>query len=145
MSARGLERLVRQGRLEKVESDSAMAEVQFADAKRHLRSAAKLASEDPIMAYSAVYDAARKAVDAHMRVKGYKVGQGAGHHVKTFEYAREALAGRGIDDDLEYLDEMRSIRNDAEYRVRRVGDGDVKADLAVVERVVAAIEGDLEV
>jgi hypothetical protein len=60
-----------------------------------------------------------------------------------FEYAVAALAGRGIDEDLARLDDMRQIRNDAEYRVRRVGDADVRADLASVERVIAVIEADL--
>jgi hypothetical protein len=143
MSAQGLELLVAHGRIERVEPDLETARIEFADAREHLRSAAKLATDDPIMAYTAVYDAARKGVDAHMRARGFKVGRGGSHHLKTFEYAVEALEGRGVDDDVAHLDEMRILRNDAEYRVCRVGDADVRVDLESVQRVIDVIEADL--
>lgn len=69
--------LVRTGRIEKVEPDVDAAASRLAAARRHLASAESIATIDPDGAYSLLYDAARKALDAHMLVNGYRVSKSA--------------------------------------------------------------------
>ena len=139
-----LRAMIEAAELERVDPDPETAAVELADAKAHLGSAEKLVGDDPIMAYSAVYDAARKALAAHMRAHGYRVRGKLGHHAKTVRYGRVALEGQGIDEVLERLDDMRVVRNDAEYSGRRIGRQEVAADLETARSVVRAVEGELE-
>jgi hypothetical protein len=136
----GVASLVAAGALETVEPDRDLAALDLEDARNHLRSAERLLADDPLMAYTAVYDAARKAVAAHMRTAGLRVRGKVGFHVKTMKYAQAALGGEGLDDDLERLDDIRTVRNDLEYAGRRVGRAEVEADLETARRVVAAVE-----
>lgn len=131
------------GELERVEPDPASAAVELEDVRNHLRSAEKLVDDDPIMAYTAVYDATRKALAAHMRAHGFRVRGKIGLHAKTMRYGSAALEGQGIDQVLEHLDEMRVVRNDAEYAGRRIGRQEVAADLETARSVLHAVEADL--
>ena len=47
-------------------------------------------ASDSTLAFTALYDAIRKAISAHMRAHGYRVGRGPGAHAKTGEYAQAA-------------------------------------------------------
>ncbi len=135
--------LVSRGRIEEVAGDRAAAESDLEQAKKHLQSAALLIEPDPTMAYAALYDAARKAVSAHMRARGYRVKGVAGFHAKTFEYAAEALDEYLSAGEVERLDDMRSVRNDSEYRARHVGVAEVRLDLTMARAVVEAVAADL--
>ncbi len=139
-----LRAMIEAGELERVDPDPETAAVELGDARTHLSSAEKLVGDDPIMAYSAVYDATRKALAAHMRAHGFRVRGKVGHHAKTMRYGSVALQGHGIDDVLEHLDEIRVVRNDAEYSGRRIGRQEVAADLETARSVVRAVEGELE-
>lgn len=139
-----LRAMIDAGELERVDPDPEAAAVELGDARTHLGSAGKLIGDDPIMAYSAVYDATRKALAAHMRAHGYRVRGKVGHHAKTIRYGGAALQGQGIDDVLEHLDEMRVARNDAEYSGRRIGRQEVAADLETARSVVRAVQAELE-
>jgi hypothetical protein len=139
-----LRAMIEAGELERVDPDPATAAVELADARTHLSSAEKLVGDDPIMAYSAVYDATRKALAAHMRARGYRVRGKVGHHAKTIRYGRVALEGQGINEVLERLDDMRIVRNDAEYSGRRIGRQEVAADLETARSVVGVIQAELE-
>ncbi len=136
--------MIEAGELERVDPDPETAAVELEDAKNHLRSAEQLRNDDPIMAYSAVYDATRKALAAHMRAHGLRVRGRVGHHAKTIRYGSVVLGGQGIDEVLEHLDEMRVVRNDAEYSGRRIGRQEVAADLETARSVVHAVETALD-
>lgn len=138
-----LEDLVRRNRIEPVAVDPDAAEVELEQARKHLESAELLVESDPVMAYAALYDAARKSITAHMRARGYRVKGLASYHAKTFEYAAEALAERLSPEELERLDDMRSTRNDSEYRSRHVGAAEVRFDLATARAAVLAVSADL--
>ncbi|MGH3103004.1 MAG: hypothetical protein ACRDN6_02765 [Gaiellaceae bacterium] len=135
--------LVRAGTLERTASDTGAARIEIESAQAHLRSAESLAGDDPIMAYTALYDAARKAVTAHMRAHGIRVKGVQGYHAKTFAYAEAALGHLPIADHVTRLDDMRRLRNAVEYRQRRVSAAEVEVDLASAREIVAAIDDDL--
>lgn len=135
--------LVRRARIEEVAADRDAAESELEQASRHLVSAELLIESDPVMAYAALYDAARKSVSAHMRAHGYRVKGLASYHAKTFEYATQALSNRLSPVELERLDDMRAVRNDSEYRGRHVGVAEVRFDLETARAVVAAVSADL--
>jgi hypothetical protein len=143
VSADQLRAMIGAGELERVDPDPGTAAVELEDAMNHLRSAEKLVDDDPIMAYSAVYDATRKALAAHMRAHGYRVRGKVGHHAKTIRYGRIVLEGQGIDEVLERVDDIRVVRNDAEYAGRRIGRQEVTADLETARSVVRAVEAEL--
>ena len=90
-----LAELEARGQIEAVAPDSAVSQDELAMARRHLATARGIADSDPVVAYTALYDATRKAISAHMRNSGYKATPGLGQHAKTMAYARAALAGRG--------------------------------------------------
>lgn len=138
-----IDALVQAGRIERVPSDLGFAQNEIGQAEVHLASARLLLETDPVMAYTAAYDAARKAVTAHMRAKGYRVSSGTGNHAKTFEYAAAALGHRAPSTALEQLDDMRTVRNNAEYRGRDVGRAEVEADLEIARVIVSAVAEDL--
>jgi hypothetical protein len=144
MSVDRLRAMIDAGELERVDPDPGTGAVELEDAMNHLRSAEKLADDDPIMAYSAVYDATRKALAAHMRTHGFRVRGKVGQHAKTIRYGSVALEGQGIDQALEHLDEIRVVRNDAEYSGRRIGRQEVAADLETARSVVRAVKAELE-
>jgi hypothetical protein len=143
MADREIRRLVEEGELERVEPDRELAEQELSDAITHLQSAEKLVDEDPLLAYTALYDATRKALAAHMRARGLRVRGKVGYHAKTMRYGAAGLAHLGLDEELERLDEMRIIRNDAEYEGRRIGRQEVAADLETARRVIEAARADL--
>jgi len=62
------------------------------EATAHLTSSAALAATDPALAYVALYDAARKAITAHMQANGYRPTNRTGAHQAVGLYAETALA-----------------------------------------------------
>lgn len=62
--------LLRAGRIETIQRDVAAAWSRIDEANAHLASSAALAKTDPALAYVALYDAARKAITAHMQANG---------------------------------------------------------------------------
>lgn len=83
--------LLREGRVERVEADAEAARVKLEDAGRHLRSSVLIAGEDASGAYALVYDAARKALDAHMTANGYRAKARPGAHEAVARSAREVI------------------------------------------------------
>jgi phage gp16-like protein len=143
MSDEAIDKILNAGKVERVAPDAEVAQGEIDDARNHLRSALALIDSDPVLAYTALYDASRKAVAAHMRAHGFRVLGKTGYHAKTMEYAEAALTSAGINEHLERLNDMRTIRNDAEYRGRRVGRAEIETDLETARRIVAAVEQDL--
>ena len=95
---------------------------------------------DPTLAYTALYDAARKAISAEMRHRGVRVRGQAGMHVNTFAYARRMFIGLGIDDSLGALERMRRNRHGSEYSVSVITASQVRRDLPHARAIVAKIE-----
>lgn len=115
-------------------------------ARRHLRSARKLAAEDPTLGLSACHDAARQAVTAHLRAAGYRVSSEAGAHRTVVEYATVALTGLMSDADLSALDGLRRDRHTAEYgefAERSIDENRVMDAIALGERLVSAVSKNL--
>jgi hypothetical protein len=140
-----LDDLIARGRIEAVARDGAAAQAELEQAQANIASVeGDLPETNPGLAYTAVYDATRLAISAHMRAHGYRVTGGAGAHVKFGEYAAAALADRDIATDLARFNRMRQTRNRLEYRAGRVGAAAVRADLEHARAVVDAVTSELE-
>ncbi len=134
--------LIRTGLIERVPPDRDTAAVWLADASRHLDAAAHILDIDRAGAYGLAYDAARKAVAAHMLVHGLRVRSVPGAHRSIALYA-ESLASDSR--DLARLDAMRRNRNRSEYGHRVFGRQEVAADLEHAQAIVALIHELLDV
>jgi hypothetical protein len=84
--------LARDGRIETVSADLSAAWSRLDEAKTHLRSSAAPADTDPSLSYVALYDAARKAINAHMQAHGYRATNRPGAHHAIGLYAEATLA-----------------------------------------------------
>ena len=143
MSEDDVAKLVAKGVIRHAEADLRGARTELATARVHLETAASVASQDPAAAYAIAYDAARKAISAHMRATGFRVGKGHGAHARIGVYAAAALDDHGIDEQLERYDELRRLRNQAEYDALLVDEADVGDALDQAAAIVAAVERDL--
>lgn len=138
-----VEQLIRRGELRRVRADPAAARVELDTARRHVVSAATLTDSDPVLAFQALYDAARKAISAHMRAAGVAVTKGPGAHARTGRYGLAALGGLGVDDAIDEFDALRATRNQLEYDALSVDPNEVRRSIATVERLVAVIDRQL--
>jgi hypothetical protein len=91
MTEADVQRLLADRKITRVDPDLVTALEEIATARRHIAAAAEIAELDPTLAFTGLYDAMRKAIQAHMRANGYRVSKGTGGHRKTGEYARAAL------------------------------------------------------
>jgi hypothetical protein len=131
--------LLLERRLERVGVDRDEAEALLEHAQSHLRSAAKIMDDDAPGAYQLAYDAARKAVAAHMAANGYRAkSDRAGSHAAVVAYAEEALADEAREESLQHFDRMRRVRNRIEYGGVTVGRSQVDNDLAHAKEIVRA-------
>jgi hypothetical protein len=132
-----LARLLEKGLVERVERDREAADAMLEEARRHLASATTIAAEDPNGAYQLLYDAARKAIAAHMAANGYRVPRGRpGAHDTTGRYAMgEISAAKAV----AQFDRMRRNRNRSEYEFKIFGDAEVRADLRHAEEIVEIV------
>jgi hypothetical protein len=110
------------------------------EAKRHLESAARIAALDPNGAYHLLYDAARKAVWAHMLANGYRPTSAPGAHAASATYATEALPG---EPSVVHFDRMRRSRNRSEYGSAHFSKRVVATDLEHARAIVTAVEATL--
>ncbi len=135
-----VEALVRDGRIERVEADAAAARDKLEEAERHLDSASLIAEADPAGAYSLLYDAARKAIDAHMLASGYRVSKSRlGAHEATARYASAALGSGPHGPAVRRFDRMRRNRNRSEYGLWQVGRSTLEADLGHAREIVRVV------
>jgi hypothetical protein len=131
--------LLLERRLERVGVDRDEAQALLEHARSHLRSAAKILDDDAPGAYQLAYDAARKAVAAHMAANGYRAkSDRAGAHAAVVAYAEEALAGAAREESLRHFDRMRRVRNRIEYGGVTIGRAQVETDLAHAKEIVRA-------
>jgi hypothetical protein len=117
-----------------VDRERALAMV--GDAQRHLEAAATVADLDPNGAYHLLYDAARKAIWAHMLAHGYRPTSAAGGHAAAIAYAQEALAGQAA---VNHLDRMRRTRNRSEYGTAHFTRAAVENDLSHARAIAAVV------
>lgn len=142
--AEPLDDLLARSRIETVLADVAAARAELEQAQANIASAeGDLADTNPGLAYTAIYDATRLAIAAHMRANGYRVTGGAGGHVRFGEYAAAVLAGDEIATHLARFDRMRQTRNRLEYGATRVGAATVRADLEHARAIVGAVAAEL--
>ncbi len=135
-----IEEMISEGLIEGVKSDRPAALAELGMAKVHLASAEQVLEADPTLAYTALHDAARKAISAEMRHRGVRAIGQTGLHVKTFGYARRMFAGLGIDDALGSLERMRKNRHGSQYSVSVITTSQVRRDLPHARAIVAKIE-----
>jgi hypothetical protein len=135
-----IEEMISEGLIEGVKPDGVAALAELGTAKAHLDSVERVLDTDPALAYTALYDAARKAVSAEMRHRGVRAIGQTGLHVKTFTYARRMFGGLGIDDALGSLERMRKNRHGSEYSVSVITASRVRRDLPHARAIVVKIE-----
>ena len=126
MGAAELARLLATGQIEQVRADPETAREEIETARRHIAAAAVISELDPTLAFTGLYDAIRKAIQAHMRANGYRISKGPGGHVKTGGYALAALDHLEIGEHLEEFDTLRIVRNQSEYGALFVAEDDVE-------------------
>lgn len=144
MSQGELDDLVADGVIERVAADPETARVELEQARLHVESATAIADRDPVGAFAIAYDAIRKALSAHMRHHGYRAGKGKGHHARTGRYAAAAIDDARVEEHLEAFDELRQLRNQAEYDAVLLNTDDVADALARAEAIIAAVGKDLD-
>ena len=110
MTEADVQRLLAERKITQVNPDPETAREEIATARRHIAAAAEIAELDPTLAFTGLYDAMRKAIQAHMRANGYRVAKGPGGHVKTGEYAVAALSSLNVEDNLEHVDRAQHRR-----------------------------------
>lgn len=130
-----VDELIRARRLERVPADQPAAVRRLNSARRHLESAALLARDDPDAAYALLYDAARKAVAAHMQAAGLRARNAPGAHEATARYAAAMLPGPSSGE----LDRMRRFRNRIEYGTTSFDTAQVEHDLGHASAIVAGV------
>lgn len=136
-----LDALIGQGRVERVEADASAARDKLDEAGHHLDSAVLIAKTDPAGAYSLLYDGARKAIDAHMLMSGYRVTKSRlGGHEATARYAALALGSGSHGESARRFDRMRRNRNRSEYGAWQIGRSTVEADLVHARAIVEAVD-----
>jgi hypothetical protein len=142
MAEADIQKLLAEKKLREVAPDPETARAEIDVARRHIASAETIMASDPTLAFTALYDAIRKAISAHMRAHGYRVTRGPGAHAKTGEYGQAALDHLNISAHLDEFDALRDLRNQSEYEALSVEIGEVREALGHASVLVEAIAGD---
>jgi hypothetical protein len=143
MAEADVQRLLAEKKIRTVSPDPETAQAEIDVARRHIASAEKIMADDSTLAFTALYDAVRKAIAAHMRSRGYRVTRGPGGHAKTGAYALAALDHLDIGSHLDEFDALRDRRNQSEYDALQVDVEEVREALEHVSAIVEAIGDDL--
>ena len=139
MTSRIVQEMIVEGRLEKVGRNAQQASRMLRSCRQHLETADQRAGGDPSGSYALLYDAARKAVAAHLLFHGLRVTSRPGAHAAIVAYAEAELATVVPGDHLAHLDRMRRARNDTEYEERPVNEPEVRNDLRHARAIVQAV------
>ena len=138
-----IDRMLANRRLERVAVNRDYAVTVIEMAKQHVRTAEALAgSDDQAMAFTAAYDAARKALVAVLTTKGLRVRPVGGAHRNTGVAAAEFIE----DAALEEFEWMRQVRNATEYPSDDQPTAtlqDVREAISAASAIVAACEVNL--
>jgi uncharacterized protein (UPF0332 family) len=137
-----VEALLASGRLERITPDPSAASLRIAKAEQHLATAGMLLGRDNEVAYTALYDAARKAATAHMLARGIRASTSKpGAHEAVGIYLAEVVPD--TKGSVGKFQRMRSKRNGTEYRDLIVGEQEIATDLVHAANIVAAVRADL--
>lgn len=143
MTEADVQRLLAEKKIRAVTADPETERAEIDVARRHIASAKKIMADDSTLAFTALYDAMRKAIAAHMRSRGYRVTRGPGAHAKTGEYALAALDHLDIGSHLDEFDALRDLRNQSEYEALHVDVEEVREALEHASAIVEAIVRDI--
>lgn len=143
MSRDEVERLLADGTVRLATADVEAAARELEMARRHLASSRLVAELDPAGALALAYDAARKAIEAHMRASGLRVGSGEGAHAKLAKYGVAAFGSSAAVEHFRMLDRVRRVRNSVQYEAFSVEDADVQFAFEQAEAIVDAVHADL--
>jgi len=143
MSDGRVQELLDRGVLRRVEPDRVAAGREFATANHHLASAARVSDDDATGALAIAYEAARKAIRAHMRANGLRVPGSEGGHARIGEYGAVAFDDPGLAEHFRAFDDVRKLRNRSQYEALEVERADVEFALEHARAIVAAVEADL--
>lgn len=143
MTEADVQRLLAEKKIRAVTPDPETARAEIDVARRHIVSAEKIMADDSTLAFTALYDAMRKAITAHMRSRGYRVTRGPGAHAKTGEYSLAALDHLDIGPHLDEFDALRDLRNQSEYEALHVDVEEVREALEHASVIVEAIAGNI--
>lgn len=143
MTTEQLEALVREGVLERVPPDHEAAERDLAAAEEHLLDLDERALKDPGGAFALAYEAARKAIVAHMRAAGVRVRSRSGSHYYTGRYAKAALDDLGVPSDVGEFEWLRRVRNRSAYEAVPVDQSAAERAIAHAEVLVEAVRREL--
>ena len=138
MTSKVTQELLAEGRFEHVAPNPRQASRMLKSCTQHLETADQRAAADPSGSYTLLYDAARKAVTAHMLFQGLRVTSRPGAHAAVAAYAEAELAAIGGDHPA-HLDRMRRTRNHTEYEERPVTEAEVRNDLQHSRSIVQAV------
>jgi hypothetical protein len=142
VSGERVEALISRGVLRRVQPDSKAARTELATAQVHLETADTI-KEDEIAGLAIAYEAARKAIAAHMRANGLRVVGGEGAHGRVGEYALAAFDDASLAQHIRAFDRVRRLRNRSQYDAVPVEAADVTFALEQARAIVAAVEADL--
>lgn len=138
MTAKVVQDMIVEGRLDRVGRNPRQAGRMLRSCTQHLETVEQRAGQDPSGCYALVWDAARKAVAAHMLFNGLRVTSRPGAHAAIVAYAEAELAATG-GEHVAHLDRMRRTRNDTEYEERPISEQEVRNDLAHARFLVQAV------
>jgi len=138
-----VQELVARGALRSVEPDPDAARRELTTAKQHIESSRAVADSDQTAALALAYEAARKAIAAHMRANGLRFGGRQGAHARMGEYGLAVFDDARLAEHFHAFDRVRQIRNRSQYDAFSVEDADVEYALEQAEAIVAAVEADL--
>jgi len=131
------------GRLERIAPDPGAASLRLDKAEQHLATAQMLLGQDNEVAYTALYDAARKSATAHMLARGIRASTSKpGAHEAVGIYLAEMVPDPT--GSVGKFQRIRSKRNGTEYRDLIVGDQEIASDLVHATNIVAAVRADLD-
>lgn len=142
--ALSVDALLISGRLERIAPDDSGALVRIAKAEQHLATAQMLLGHDNEVAYTALYDAARKAATAHMLARGIRASTSKpGAHEAVGIYLAERVPDPKA--SVGKFQRLRIKRNATEYRDLVVGEREIASDLVHATNIVAAVRADLRI
>jgi hypothetical protein len=138
VTSKVVQELIVEGRVDRVAKNSPQASRMLRSCVQHLEAADQRAAADPSGSYALLYDAASKAVAAHMLFHGLRITSRPGAHAAIVTYAEAELAAIG-EEHVAHLDRMRRTRNDTEYDERPMSEQEVRNDLTHARFLVQAI------
>lgn len=123
-----IEALIDDGKLQLVEADRQLANLNLDAAKKHLASSKHTIEIDPVGSFQLAYDAARKSLAAILENQGIRATAKGGH--RAVEDALRAQLVPPMGKQMNNFGWMRKLRNDSEYPTLERDTADREAAIA---------------